>query len=230
MPTPFVSAPTGLKALRRLPANQRLNLAIVLKLRDREGLAELLADLYNPASPKYRHYLTVEEFADRFGPTAEDHERVLEFVQSHGLAVTHTAANRMVVDVSGTAEDIERSFGLEMYVYQHPLEARTFYAPDVEPSVDASLPIQGVSGLSNLNLPHSASTLARLPAKAQAQATGSGLYGSYTAGDLRAAYAPGVTLGGAGQAHGKLWRPLRLRHRFRRRHDDGRRRSTPPSL
>ena len=196
------SAPAGLQAVGRLPSKQRLNLAITLRLRNQEELRGLLADLHNPASVHYRQYLSVEEFTERFGPTAEDHERVLAFARSSGFAVTHTSANRLVVDVNGAVEDIERTFGVSMHVYRHPVEARTFYAPDVEPSVDASLPIQGVAGLSTLNLPHPASPRPVLPATPQIQSGGTGLNGSFTASDLRAAYIPGVTLTGAGQSVG----------------------------
>jgi subtilase family serine protease len=88
-------------------------------------------------------------------------------------------------------------------VYQHPVEPRTFYSPDVEPSVDASVPIQSVSGLSNLYLTRPASTLPTLAAKAQPQiSNGSGPDGNYFGSDLRAAYIPGVTLKGEGQAIG----------------------------
>jgi hypothetical protein len=196
------SAPAGLNALGRLPARQRLNLAITLRLRNQEELRGLLEDIHNPSSAHYRQYLSVEEFTERFGPTAEDHERVLEFARSSGLAVTHTYANHLVVDVNGAVEDIERTFGVRMHLYRNPVERRTFYAPDVEPSVDASLPIQGVAGLSTLNLPHPASPRPVLSALPQIQPGGSASNGGFTGSDLRAAYIPGVTLTGAGQSVG----------------------------
>jgi subtilase family serine protease len=89
-----------------------------------------------------------------------------------------------------------------MHLYRHPVEARTFYAPDVAPSVDASLPIQGVAGLSTLNLPHPASPQSVVSAVHEIQSGGTGPGGAFTASDLRAAYIPGVTLTGAGQSVG----------------------------
>ncbi len=44
-----------------------------------------------------------------------------------------------------------------MLVYQHPTEARTFFAPDVKPSLDLAVPIQGIEGLNNYSLPHPSS-------------------------------------------------------------------------
>ncbi len=201
-----VAAPAGLKALGRLGAGQRLDLAITLRLRHEDELTALLNEIYNPASPSYRHYLTVEQFTERFGPTVEDHERVLAFARSNRLTVTHTSANRVVVDVSGRVEDIERSFGVRMQVYQHPQEARTFYAPDVEPSVDASLPVQGIGGLSDLHPLRSASDPRQAAGRLtpQTMTGGSGPGGTFLGSDLRAAYVPGVTLNGAGQTIGLL--------------------------
>src|SRR5580658_3060964 len=54
--------------LNRLPATQSLRIDIVLPLRDQAGLEAFLQQLYDPASPSYRHFLTVPEFTARFGP------------------------------------------------------------------------------------------------------------------------------------------------------------------
>ena len=153
-----LSAPEGKETVGRLPGSQRLSLAMTLQLRNQEQLQSLLHDLYDPTSPNYRHFLTVEQFTEQFGPTTDDYERVLAFARSNGLAVTTTSPNRLVLDVSGAVSDVERTFQLKMQVYQHPTEARTYYAPDVEPSVDANLPVQGVSGLSTFAPPHPASS------------------------------------------------------------------------
>ena len=51
------------------------------------------------------------------------------------------------------ASDVEQAFQVKMQVYQHPTENRTFYAPDVEPSVEAGIPIQGINGLNNFSPP-----------------------------------------------------------------------------
>src|SRR5579859_2712075 len=50
----------------RLEAARRINLAIGLPLRNREVLTNLLQELYNPASPQFRQFLTPEQFTDLF--------------------------------------------------------------------------------------------------------------------------------------------------------------------
>ena len=118
-----------------------------------EALTNLLRQIYDPASPQYHRYLTPEQFTQRFGPTEKDYQAVMAYAKASGLKVTPTHPNRMLVDVSGAVADIEKAFHVTMRVYQHPTEARTFYAPDAEPSLDLAVPVLRISGLDNYALP-----------------------------------------------------------------------------
>ncbi len=193
---------SGLTAKGR-PATNQLHLAIGLSLRDPAGLDDFLAQVCDPASANYRHYLTPEAFAARFGPTESDYAAVLVFARTNGLTVTAAYRNRLVLDVAGPAAAVEKAFHVILHTYRHPTEARDFFAPDTEPMVDAALPVADVSGLNNFKLPHPKSL--KLSAVQQTKAApqgGSGSGGSYLGGDFRAAYAPGVTLRGSGQIVG----------------------------
>src|SRR5208337_784756 len=108
-----------------------------------------------------------------------------------------------LLDVAGQVADIEKAFQITLRTYQHPTEARQFYAPDVEPSVEAGLAVLDISGLNNYALPRPASHRRSGPTAAGA-GLGSGPGGSYMGKDFRKAYAPGVTLTGAGQIVGLL--------------------------
>jgi uncharacterized repeat protein (TIGR03803 family) len=183
---------------------KRLNLAIGLPLRNEPALDKFLADLNNPASPDFRQYMTPSQFTEKFGPTEQDYENVVHFAQTHGLTVTGRHANRMVLDVSGMTVNIEQAFHIKLSVRQHPTEARTFFGPDTEPSVDPGVPVMSISGLDNYQLPHPMSLKkntgsAKMNGVSQA---GSGPGGTYLGQDFRAAYLPGVTLTGTGQTVG----------------------------
>jgi hypothetical protein len=187
----------------RLAESQRMNLALTLRLRNPEALQNFLQDLYNPASPQYRQFLTVEQFTEQFGPTPDDYQKVIDFATAHGLTVANKTPNRLVLDVSGAVADIERTFQVKMQTYQHPTEKRTYFAPDQEPSVDTEVPIQGVSGLNNFQPPRPMGLkYARKDEIVRGNQTGSGPDGFFLGSDMRAAYAPGTTLTGAGQAVG----------------------------
>ncbi len=171
-----------------MPASQRLNLSIALQARNQAALSALLGQLYDPTSSNYRHFLSVEQFTEQFGPSADDYQAVVDFANAKGLAVTGRPANRMLVSLSGTAEQVEKAFNVTMNVYQHPTDNRTFFSPDREPSLNLRVPVHHISGLNNYSIPRSA---VRLPSANRVipDITGSGPGGtSYLASDMRAAY------------------------------------------
>ncbi len=191
-----------LQPVERVAGTNVMHLAIGLPLRDREGLTNLLRQLYDPASPQYRKYLTPEQFSERHGPSREDYEAVVNFARSNGLEVAHFHPNRLLLDVIGSVAQVEQTFRLRLNAYQHPHEARRFFAPDAEPSVDSQLPILDIGGLDNYALPHRVGGKPR-PLGGSGGATplgGTGPLGTYMAQDIRNAYIPGVTLTDAGQS------------------------------
>ena len=184
------------------PETQSLGLNIALPLRNEAALDALLEQIYDPQSPAYHQYLSVEDFTERFGPTQADLDAVIHFAQANGLTVTGAAPNRLVVDVVGPAANIEQAFHVTLSRYQHPTENRTFYAPDREPTVDLAVPLWHITGLDNFSLPRPAS-LVRIP-EAKAGATGSGPGGYFIGSDMRTAYYGGTSLNGGGQSVGLL--------------------------
>jgi len=201
--------PNAVKTARRVgPVSRstRLNLAIGLPLRNAAELDRLLGDLTDPGSPNYRAWTTPGEFADRFGPSESDYRAVTAFAVSRGLQISGTHSNRMVLDVTATAAEIESAFAVNLVVWQDDARG-TFFAPDREPSVDADVPILDIAGLDNYVLPRPMSIkTAPLPDAAdyarRYTVNGSGPAGLLIGGDFRAAYAPGVKMTGAGQTIG----------------------------
>jgi subtilase family serine protease len=196
------------KPIGQLPSNQVMNLDVVLALRDQAGLDSFLKDLYNPASPSYRHFLTVSEFTERFGPTQQDYDSVVRFAISNGFAVVGGTRDGMDVQVKGPVSAIQIAFHVTMRTYQHPTENRTFFAPDREPTTDLSFPLWHISGLDNYSIPHPMLVKKSDYAKAHGIApdavvthatTGSGPSASFLGSDMRAAYYGGTALTGAGQ-------------------------------
>jgi uncharacterized repeat protein (TIGR03803 family) len=207
-----------LQPLKRLPSTNRVELSISLPLRNGSALSNLLAGIYDPSNPNYHQYLTPEQFAKRFGPVERDYDALMAFAKNHNLTITGMHPNRTLLDLSGAVGDIEKAFHLNMRVYQHPKEARTFRAPDVEPSLDLAVPVLSISGLDDFNLPRpmtakfqkvlDSRTKVRRPVPSAPlgapipYATGSGPRATFIGKDFRTAYAPGVSLDGAGQAIG----------------------------
>ncbi|MGA9979102.1 MAG: protease pro-enzyme activation domain-containing protein [Candidatus Sulfotelmatobacter sp.] len=185
-----------------VPATQSMRLVLVLPLRNQDALDSLLKELYDPSSPSYRQFLTVEEFTARFGPTQEDYNAVINFAAAHGLAVVGTSRNRVNLDVTGSVASIEEALHLTMGIYQHPAENRTFYAPDREPTPDVAVRLWHISGLDNYSIPRPAVMHRDMSVRPNAT-TGSGPSASFLGSDMRAAYYGGA-LTGTGQSLGLL--------------------------
>jgi uncharacterized repeat protein (TIGR01451 family) len=201
---------SSLQANGWVAGTNSLDLAIGLPLRNQAALSNLLQQIYDPASPNYHHYLTMDEFTAQFGPTAEDYQKVINFARAGGLTVTGTHQNRMLLDVAGSAADVGRAFHVSLRTYHHPTENRDFFAPDTEPSVSSTLPVQDISGLDNYRRPHANFKLKPAIAPTSAAAgvngiakpdalNGSGPSGTYMGNDFRNAYVPGTSLDGSGQ-------------------------------
>ncbi|WP_144021446.1 protease pro-enzyme activation domain-containing protein, partial [Caballeronia sordidicola] len=187
----------------RLSSTDRLNISIALPLRNATELDELLRDLYDPASARFHRYVTADQFTRDFGPTERDYHAVLEFAESRGLKITSTHHNRTLVSLSGQVADIEKMFQVNILTYSHPIEQRPFYAPDAEPHIHQGLEILRVNGLDDYYSRKTPLRFARQrSASRSGPAVGSAPGGGLISRDFRNAYAPGVSLDGAGQAVG----------------------------
>jgi kumamolisin len=196
------------KPLGSLDANQIMQLDIVLPLSDQAGLHTFLNELYDPASSSYRHFLTVAEFTERFGPSQADYDAVVGFARMNGLTVVGGTRDGMDVQVKGPVSAIQAAFHVEMRTFQHPTEDRAFFAPDREPTVNLPLQLWHISGLDNYSIPHTmlvnkddyAAAHGIAPENVVSHAsTGSGPSASFLGSDMRAAYYGGTALTGAGQ-------------------------------
>jgi subtilase family serine protease len=180
-----------------------MRLVLVLPLRNQSELDTFLSDLYDPSSPSYHQFLTVEEFTAKFGPTQDDYDAVVNFAQRNGLTVVATSRNRLNIDVTGPVLAIEKALHITLGLYMHPTEGRTFYAPDREPTPDVSVQLWHISGLDNYSIPQPAGLHRNTSGVKSHATTGSGPSASFLGSDMRAAYYGG-TLTGAGQSLGLL--------------------------
>ncbi|MCX4747722.1 protease pro-enzyme activation domain-containing protein [Kitasatospora sp. NBC_01287] len=133
-----------------VPAAQQLSVAVSLKLRNTADLDKFLADVANPASANYGHYLTPAEFTARYAPTQADVDHVVAFLKSQGLTAS-VSANRQVIDAKGSNAQIAQAFGTHESAYYDASDAKQFFANDNAASLPADVAaiVDGVSGLNN---------------------------------------------------------------------------------
>lgn len=168
-----------------------LRIAIGLPARDPEGLRAMADAVSDPKSPQYRHFLTLDELTERFGPTAADYDALANWAEAHHLTVEGRFPHRQLLVVGGAASDVEQAFGVTLGAAKRP-DGSTFYKPDRPPSLDLSVKISHVAGIDNLFVPKSRG----------GSLLGGAYYGS---ADLRNAYAADcLGLTGSGQSFGVM--------------------------
>jgi uncharacterized repeat protein (TIGR01451 family) len=189
----------NLQLIGTLDPNSNLNLAISLPPQNQTDLNTLLSQIYDSKSTNYHHYLKPGEFTARFGPSADDYQKVVNFAAAHGLTVIGQHSNRTLLDIRGKASDVENAFQITLRKYHYSAENRDFYAPDTDPTVSADLPVSHITGLDNYFIPRPGFVQQTLAQSGAKHGFGSGPNGEYIGNDFRAAYVPGVSLNGAGQ-------------------------------
>jgi subtilase family serine protease len=115
------------------------------------ALGQLLADQQDPASPNYHNWLTPEAYADRFGASAADLDKVAEWLRSEGFEVTYTARGRDFISFSGTAAQVRAALHTEIHRYQ--IGAETHFANATELSLPAAIEpmVAAVLGLNDFH-------------------------------------------------------------------------------
>src|ERR1700733_1768023 len=78
-------------------------------------LQKLLADQQNPQSPSYHRWLTPEEYADRFGVSPGDLDKITSWLRSQGLTIANVARGRSWVAVYASAAQVEAAFQTEIH-------------------------------------------------------------------------------------------------------------------
>ncbi|PWT99958.1 MAG: hypothetical protein C5B51_26120 [Terriglobia bacterium] len=130
------------------------NVTLVLKpsAAQQSDLEQFLADQQNPSSPDFHRWLTPDQFADRFGVSQADIDRIVSWVRDQGLTVTAVARARNSISLSGTAAAIQNTFRTQIHRYRVNGEAH--FANSSDPSIPAALQgmIEAVHGLTDFRL------------------------------------------------------------------------------
>jgi len=83
-----------------------------------KALDQLLAQQQNRTSPNYHKWLTPPQFADRFGLSQNDLNKVTAWLKSGGFEILSVGGGRNSVSFSGTAAQVQRAFATELHNYK----------------------------------------------------------------------------------------------------------------
>ncbi|WP_323118414.1 S53 family peptidase [Burkholderia alba] len=117
------------------------------------ALVRLIDQLHDPASPTFHHWLTADQFGAEFGPSGADVAVVTDWLTRHGFTVGSVQKSGMVIDFSGTAEQVRTAFGAEMHYLD--VNGSTHIANMSNPRIPAAL-ARIVNGIVSLHdfVPH----------------------------------------------------------------------------
>jgi len=115
-------------------------------------LEKLLVEQQTPGSANYHHWLTPEEYGQRFGVSDADIGKVTQWLQEQGLQVVSIARGRRWIAASGTAAQVEAAFQTEIHSYV--ADGETHFANASEPSVPAAFGpvVKGIRGLNDFRM------------------------------------------------------------------------------
>jgi len=157
----FVKLPGTLHP-KAIPANdvgladpaQRLDYVSVMLKRtaaQQAALDALLADQQNPASPNFHHWLTPEQFGERFGASAADIARISTWLKAQGLAVLNVANGRDWIACTGTIGHFQTAFHTTIHRYRVDNEDHFANSTLISVPAEFSTLIQLVRGLDDFN-------------------------------------------------------------------------------
>jgi len=119
-----------------------VKLSLALSASQVKDLKQLLEQQQDPKSPNFHKWLTPQQYADRFGLSHNDVQKISTWLKSQGLTVVKVANGRDWINFSGTASQIESAFRTEIHRYN--VNGRMHFANSTPPSVPAAL-----SGIAN---------------------------------------------------------------------------------
>src|SRR6266849_8863164 len=80
-----------------------------------QTLQQFIDGLNTRGSPNFHHWLTAQEFGERFGLARPDLEAVTSWLESHGFHVNVVYPSGMLIDFSGTAVQVRKAFQTEIH-------------------------------------------------------------------------------------------------------------------
>lgn len=79
------------------------------------ALERFLGELQDPKTPNYHQWLTPEQVGAKFGPASADVTAVTDWLTQRGFKVNNVQKNLIVIDFSGTAEQVRNTFQTEIH-------------------------------------------------------------------------------------------------------------------
>ncbi len=80
-----------------------------------QAVQQFIDELQIKSSPNFHHWLSAQEFGERFGLAQPDLDAVTRWLESHGFRVNVVYPSGMLIDFSGTAAQVRKAFQTEIH-------------------------------------------------------------------------------------------------------------------
>ena len=125
-----------------------MNVVVPLQHND-AAIAAYEASLNDPSSSSYEQWLTPDQFQAKFDAPAANVATVRNYVTRDGLQLYNTGGLGDLTEASGTAAQVEQTFGVTLHNYVAS-DGTHFFANVNAPTVPSGVGVVGVLGLQNL--------------------------------------------------------------------------------
>ncbi|AUX20103.1 kumamolisin [Sorangium cellulosum] len=96
------------------PTDERFRALMAFSTRDVEALERTIDDIYDPTSPSFRQYMSVETWMERHAPDESDIAIVEGWLVEQGMEIKRRATNRLLLEFTGTVEQFNIAFDVEL--------------------------------------------------------------------------------------------------------------------
>ena len=125
----------------------RTRIEFEVALKPAAGARAFATAVSTPGNASYRQFLTPSQWEHRFSPTARQVTEVSAFLAKSGFRIGQVSADRMAIDASGTAAQVERAFSTSLSI--HDVGGAKLRLNDTALSIPADLAgiVVGISGI-----------------------------------------------------------------------------------
>jgi subtilase family serine protease len=127
---------------------ERMLLVLTRDATAESALQSLLTRQQDKSSPDFHTWLSPAQFAERFGASPADLQKITAWLTSHGFHVNRVAQSGMVIEFSGTAAQVRNTF--HTAIHSFVVNGEKHYANASDPQIPAALaPV--VAGIDTLH-------------------------------------------------------------------------------
>ena len=112
------------------------------------ALDQLATEQVDRSSPNFHHWVTAQEFGEKYGPAQQDIDVITKWLQRHGFQVNNVAAGRTTIDFSGTVAQVQTAFHTS--IRQYRVNNEQHWANSTDPAIPTAL-VPVVAGIRSLH-------------------------------------------------------------------------------